>query len=57
MKKRGNPLYRDERVHWWKKEETSYTEMKEFTSYTVSEYKETSYTVSEYEETPYTVSE
>jgi hypothetical protein len=41
MKKRGNP----------------YTEMKEFTSYTVSEYKETSYTVSEYKETPYTVSE
>ena len=31
MKKRGNPLYRDERVHWCKKEETPYTEMKEFT--------------------------
>jgi hypothetical protein len=31
MKKRGNPLYRDERVHWCKKEEIPNTEMKEFT--------------------------
>jgi hypothetical protein len=29
--KRGNPQYRNERVHQWKKEETPYTEMKEFT--------------------------
>ena len=26
-----NKSYRDERVHWWKKEETPYTEMKQFT--------------------------